>query len=219
MWPCDTSSVAEAVVVPFEVRTTGIAGLLVVQMKQVTDDRGIVREFYRESSFVAAGVTSLGPWVQINVTENARGAIRGLHGEAMTKLVAVAAGEAFGVYVDTRRRSTSFGTVVTVSLTPGVQVLVPSGVCNGFQAVAPGVTQYLYGFSAEWVPGMAGTSLTPLDPDLAIDWPIRVDPVDRAQISARDASAPRLRDLAQQVRPNGEVDVRDLPPLTDSPGD
>lgn len=190
-----TPGVAEPVVVPFALEDTGIEGLKVLRMKAVTDDRGTVREFYRESAFVEAGLGSLGPWVQMNVTGTARGAVRGLHGEAMTKLVAVAAGEAFGVYVDTRRASASFGRVVTVALSPGVQVLVPSGVCNGFQATAPGITQYLYGFTAEWVPGMPGTSLTPLDPDLGITWPIPIDPHDPAKVSAKDAAAPRLRDL------------------------
>ena len=41
-----------------------------------------------------------GPWQQINVTETARGAVRGLHGEAMAKLVAIAAGSATGAYVN-----------------------------------------------------------------------------------------------------------------------
>lgn len=84
---------------------------------------------------------------------------------------------------------------MTVPLTPGVQVLVPAGVCNGFQATGAGVTQYLYGFTAEWTPGMPGTSLTPLDPDLAITWPVTLDPHDLGQVSAKDAAAPQLRDL------------------------
>ena len=68
---------------------------------------------------------SLGPWLQVNVTETKRGALRGLHAEDMDKLVAVVAGEAFGAYVDTRRDSPTYGTVVTVRLTKGTQVLVP----------------------------------------------------------------------------------------------
>lgn len=184
------------VAVPFSAEETAIAGLWVLRAKQVSDQRGTVREFYRQSAFAAAGLPSLGPWVQLNVTETRRGAVRGLHGESTTKLVGVAAGAAFGAYVDARRGSPTFGRVLTVELTPGVQVLVPAGVCNGFQATAVGVTQYVYGFTVEWQPDMAGVALTPLDPDLAIAWPIPVDPNDRAQLSARDAAAPRLADLA-----------------------
>lgn len=185
---------------PFEVEHSDIPGLVILRMHQVTDERGTVREFYRESAFAAAGLPSLGPWVQVNVTETRYGALRGLHAEAMDKLVAVAAGEAFGVYVDVRRNSPTFGRVVTVPLTPGVQVLVPSGVCNGFQATAAGSTQYLYGFTAEWTPGMPGTSITPLDPDLRVPWPIPVDPGDPSTISAKDASAPRLADITSLPR-------------------
>ena len=186
---------AELTIVPFVAEPTGIADLWRLQMKQVTDDRGTVREFYRESAFAAAGLPSLGPWVQVNVTESSQGAIRGLHGEEMTKLVAVACGEAFGVYVDARPGSPSYGRTVTARLDAGSQMLVPAGVCNGFQSVSPGVTQYLYAFSTEWSPAMTGRAVTPLDPDLGIDWPIPVDARDRAQVSAKDAAAPRLRDL------------------------
>ena len=140
-------------ITPFDARDTDIEGLVVITMKQVTDERGTVREFYRESAFVAAGLPSLGPWLQVNATETRQGGLRGLHAEDMHKLVAVVAGEAFGAYVDTRRESSTFGKVVTVTLTPGTQVLVPRGVANGFQAVAEGTTQYLYCFDQEWAPG------------------------------------------------------------------
>jgi dTDP-4-dehydrorhamnose 3,5-epimerase len=182
-------------VIDFAARATGIEGLFVITMKQVTDERGTVREFYRESAFVDAGLGSLGPWLQINVTETRRGALRGLHGEDIDKLVAVVAGEAFGAYVDARPGSTTFGKVETVELRPGDQVLVPRGVCNGFQATGDVPTQYLYCFNAEWVAGMAGVACTPLDPALDIEWPLPVDVGDRAQISAKDRDAPPFAEL------------------------
>src|SRR3954451_8446204 len=143
---------------PFSATPTKIDGLFVIEMKQVTDDRGVVREFYRESAFLEAGLPSLGPWLQVNITETKHGAIRGLHGEDMFKLVAIVAGEAFGAYVDTRPDSPSRGVVVTTKLVQGMQVLVPKGVCNGFQSVSEGTTQYLYTFDCEWTTGMAGTA-------------------------------------------------------------
>ena len=86
------------------VEKTEIDGLVVITMKQVEDERGVVREFYRESAWVSMGLPSLGPWLQVNVTETKPGAVRGLHGEQIHKLVAVASGEAFGAYVDARHR-------------------------------------------------------------------------------------------------------------------
>jgi dTDP-4-dehydrorhamnose 3,5-epimerase len=164
-------------------------------MRQISDDRGTVREFYRESAFVEAGLPSLGPWLQVNVTETKRGAIRGLHGEDMYKLVAVVSGEAFGAYVDARLDSPARGKGVTVNLTKGVQVLVPPGVCNGFQSLSPEGTQYVYCFDQEWKPGMAGTAVNPLDEALGIAWPLPVDPTDAAQLSAKDAGLPGINDL------------------------
>ena len=177
------------------VERTDIDGLMILMMKQATDERGTVREFYRESAFREAGLPPLGPWVQVNVTESQQGAVRGMHAEDMDKLVAVVVGEAFAAYVDLRKGSESCGRVVTLTLEPGVQVLVPRGVANGFQATAPGVTQYLYCFDREWAPGMPGSACTPLDPSLAIEWPLGIDPHDPAQISAKDRDAPLLSDL------------------------
>jgi dTDP-4-dehydrorhamnose 3,5-epimerase len=178
-------------VIDFELSKTAIDGLLVLSMKQVSDERGTVREFFRASGFREAGA-DVGPWQQINVTQSRRGAIRGLHGEAMTKLVAIVSGEAFGAYADARSDSSTAGAVATVRLVPGTQVLVPSGVCNGFQSVSDGPTQYLYCFDTEWAPGMAGVAVNPFDPDLAIDWPIAIDRADRSLLSAKDAGAPTL---------------------------
>jgi dTDP-4-dehydrorhamnose 3,5-epimerase len=182
-------------IVAMEVARTAIDGLAFITMKQVTDERGTVREFYRESAFATAGLPSLGPWLQLNVTETHRGGLRGLHGEDMHKLVAVVAGEAFAAYVDLRPASPTHGKVVTTTLVPGSQVLVPRGVGNGFQATGDGPTQYLYCFDQEWVPGMAGVACSPLDPALGIDWPLPIDVDDRAQISEKDRDAPLLADL------------------------
>jgi dTDP-4-dehydrorhamnose 3,5-epimerase len=179
-------------VIPMSVTSTAIDGLQAITMKQVTDDRGTVREFYRQSAWLEAGLPDLGPWQQVNLTETRPGALRGLHGEAMHKLVAIAAGEAFGAYVDARPQSPTYGAVVTLTLTPGQQVLVPQGVCNGFQSVGDVPTQYLYCFDAEWMPGMAGVAVNPLDPALGIAWPMVVGVDDPAQISVKDATAPAL---------------------------
>lgn len=177
-----------------------IEGLITIDARSVTDDRGTVRELYRASAYRAALGDSFAGWQQINLTRTRLGAVRGLHGEAMTKLVTVASGSAFGVYVDARPESRTAGYVVTVELQPGRQVLVPRGVCNGFQATADD-TEYLYFFDTEWQPGMTGIAVTPLDPDLGLTWPIPLDPQDRDQISAKDAAAPRL---ASVLRSSGD---------------
>jgi dTDP-4-dehydrorhamnose 3,5-epimerase len=181
-------------VIPFDAHASAIDGLFVLTMKQVTDERGTVRELYRPSAFAGAGLPAF-QWRQMNVTETKRGGIRGLHAEAMNKLVAVVAGEAFGAYVDLRPGSTTRGAVVTVELRPGVQVLVPKGVGNGFQAVSQEPAQYVYCFDDEWQPGMPGMACNPLDSALAIPWPVPVDRADRAQVSQKVLDAPMFSDL------------------------
>lgn len=184
-----------AEITPFSVTATSIDGLVVARMKQATDDRGTVREFFRASAFAEAGVVADGPWVQLNITETLLGAVRGLHGEAMNKLVAVATGTAFGAYVDARAGSPTFGAIETVALEPGVQVFVPRGVCNGFQATSPDM-QYVYCFDREWEPGMPGVAISPIAPDVAIDWPVPIDAGDRRMLSEKDRDAPTLADVA-----------------------
>lgn len=181
-------------IIDFDLREGAIEGLYVATVKQITDERGTIRELFRRSAFESAGVTSLGQLSQINVTESRRGAIRGMHAEQMTKLLTLAAGEAFGAYVDTRPDSASFGAVETVLLQPGVQVLLPRGVANGFQTLSE-LSQYVYCFDEEWRPGMPGVAVNPLDPALAIRWPIEVDPDDSRALSAKDRSAPLFADL------------------------
>jgi dTDP-4-dehydrorhamnose 3,5-epimerase len=176
-----------------DVTETAIDGLFIVRPKRITDERGAVREFFRASTADAFGAAKT--WKQINVTETKRGAIRGLHGEPMTKLVGVVAGEAFGAYVDARPGSSTLGEVVTVTLQLGTQVIVPPGVLNGFQAVAEEPTQYLYCFDEEWQPDMGGSAVSPLDPALAVPWPVPVDPNDRSQVSAKDAGLPSLAEV------------------------
>ncbi|MFT9372276.1 dTDP-4-dehydrorhamnose 3,5-epimerase family protein [Liquorilactobacillus hordei] len=171
-----------------------IEGLQIINAKMVTEGRGTVRELYRQSSYSSFLPNTVSAWSQVNLTRTQRGAVRGLHGETMSKLVTVAYGSAFGVYVDTRVNSKTIGAVVTVKLTPGVQVFVPQGVCNGFQALDEN-TEYLYFFDNEWAPGMSGVALTPLDAELGIEWPISIDPNNREQISEKDSKAPSLSEV------------------------
>lgn len=168
-------------------QATAIEGLYVIAPKQVTDERGTIRELVRRSWLEERGLVS--SFAQANNTLTHKGAVRGLHAEAMTKLVTVVFGRVFGAYVDIREGSATRGQVVTVEITPGTMVLVPQGVCNGFQALEE--SEYLYFFDREWTAGMPGSALAPLDPELGIEWPIPVDVDNRAMISEKDLNAPR----------------------------
>ncbi len=182
---------------PFEAMDSSIEGLKIINVKSATDDRGTVRELFRSSIHSEVLPRTVTGWKQINLTRTKKGAVRGLHGEAMNKLVTVAYGSVFGAYVDTRPGSKTFGAVQTVYITPGVQVFVPQGVCNGFQALED--SEYLYFFDNEWAPGMPGTALCPLAPELGINWPIDIDTNDLNQISEKDSKAPTLTELRSKL--------------------
>jgi dTDP-4-dehydrorhamnose 3,5-epimerase len=182
-------------VIPLKATETAIAGLYVAQMKQIDDERGVVREFFRSSDFDGSLLPEIRLWAQINITETKQGAIRGLHGEFMNKFVTVAAGEATGAYLDARKGSPTYGLTHTVVLRPGVGVFVSEGICNGFQATAPGLTQYCYCFDQEWTATMPGVSVNAIDPELSIPWPIAIDITDRSLLSEKDALLPAFRDL------------------------
>jgi len=179
-------------IVEASAQPTAIEGLHLIRTKVADDERGAVREILRPSALTALGLPAI-QVRQVNLTATRAGAVRGIHGEAMHKLVGVAQGEAFGVWVDLRP-GPDRGRVVTAPLFLGIQALVPPGVGNGLQAVTD--CEYLYCFDQEWSPAMAGACVHPLDPDLDIPWPLAVDPADRSVLSAKDAAQPLLRELA-----------------------
>jgi dTDP-4-dehydrorhamnose 3,5-epimerase len=159
-------------VTPFRAEPTRIDGLWTTQLKQASDSRGTVREAYRESEFAATGLPSLGARPQTNATETRKGGLRGIHGELAHKLVGVVAGRVYAVILDLRPASPTAGEWLDFTLGPGDGLFVSSGLGNSFQSISDEPSQYLYLFAEEWVPGMPGVHVTPLDPALGIEWPL-----------------------------------------------
>ncbi|MGZ6004912.1 MAG: dTDP-4-dehydrorhamnose 3,5-epimerase family protein, partial [Candidatus Saccharimonadales bacterium] len=94
---------------PMQATPTKIEGLWQVQFKVITDDRGSVMEFYRQSEFIATGLPSLDERPQVNAPLTVKGALRGVHAEAAHKLVSVAAGKIYAAIVDLRKDSPTVG--------------------------------------------------------------------------------------------------------------
>jgi dTDP-4-dehydrorhamnose 3,5-epimerase len=70
-------------IIEFATRRGEIDGVLVGTVKQVTDERGTVRELFRRSAFESIGIDH-GAFPQINVTATRLGGVRGMHAEDMT---------------------------------------------------------------------------------------------------------------------------------------
>ena len=154
------------------------------------DNRGWFKENWQRSKMMAAGMPDFGP-VQHNVSFNdAVGTTRGIHAEPWDKFVSVAAGRVHGAWVDLRRGPT-FGTVFTAELDPSRAVFVPRGVGNSFQTLEPG-TVFTYLVNDHYSPDTSYPCVHPGDPALAIDWPV---PLHRAELSAKDRTAPPLADI------------------------
>lgn len=178
---------------PLTAEPTDIEGLFTIELKLIADERGSVMEFYRQSEFDAAGLPSLGERPQVNAPLSMKGAVRGIHAEAAHKFVAVAAGKVFAAIVDLRKDSKTAGEWLGFQLSRGQGLFISSGLGNSFQSVSNEPSVYLYFFEKEWQPNMPGAACNPLDPDLAIDWPI---PFGQGMIiSDKDRANPTLKEV------------------------
>jgi len=178
---------------PFQIRTTPIDGLLVIEPKVFADERGFFMESFKASDFAAFGITQ--NFVQDNHSKSRKGVIRGLHFQrapyAQGKLVRVTRGRAWDVAVDLRKGSPTFGTWCAVELSADNHLLfwIPEGFAHGFLALEDD-TEILYKCTAEYNPTSDG-GIRWNDPDIGVAWPqIGVSPL----LSSKDAVLPLLKD-------------------------
>lgn len=173
------------------VTPTAIPGLLVLRLPVHGDARGWFKENWQRAKMVELGLPDFAP-VQHSVAHNgAAGTTRGIHAEPWDKLVSIAAGQAFGAWVDLREGPT-YGAVHTQTLDEATAVFVPRGVGNSYQTLVPD-TVYSYLVNAHWSPDAAYTLLNLADPTAAVPWPI---PLTDAVISDKDQNHPELNALA-----------------------
>jgi dTDP-4-dehydrorhamnose 3,5-epimerase len=174
----------------FDVSETSYAGLLVLQRRPRTDERGWFERMYgAEDLGEVVGPRSI---VAVNRTlTRTRATVRGMHYQvppsADAKIVSCLRGAIFDVAVDLRRDSPTFlrwhGEMLTAENSRSL--FIPEGFAHGFQAVAEDC-EVLYFHTAAYDPE-AERGVHPLDPRVAIAWPLPVE-----QLSERDASHPPL---------------------------
>lgn len=174
-----------------EVQKTEIPGVLLIEPNVHHDDRGAFFELFSREAFERRGLPT--SFYQDNVSFSGHGVIRGLHAQtpgAQGKLVTVMEGAIYDVALDVRPGSPTYGRWVSAELSAarGNQLYIPPGLAHGFSVIGERAV-VLYKCTAPYQPA-AEWGVDPLDPDLAIPWP-----VERAVLSARDRRWPRLRDL------------------------
>ncbi|HAW58852.1 MAG TPA: dTDP-4-dehydrorhamnose 3,5-epimerase, partial [Bacteroidales bacterium] len=140
---------------PFKFNSTPIQGLMVIEPRAFSDDRGFFMESYKASDFIAAGITVR--FVQDNHSRSCYGTLRGLHFQkdphAQGKLVRVTQGKAWDVAVDLRAESSTFGKWHVVELSAENKLLfwIPEGFAHGFVALEDG-TELQYKCTSEYAP-------------------------------------------------------------------
>ncbi|MHB8777600.1 MAG: dTDP-4-dehydrorhamnose 3,5-epimerase [Anaerolineales bacterium] len=153
--------------------STELPGVILIQPKIFTDERGFFLESYRKDRFSGAGIQA--DFVQDNHSASTQGVLRGLHYQIRRpqgKLVRVAAGEVFDVAVDLRRSSRTFGNWAGAMLSAEKknQLWVPPGFAHGFYVTSE-KAEILYKATDYYAPEWE-RSLLWNDPALGIDWPL-----------------------------------------------
>ena len=181
------------------VRSTSLDGPLLLEPVIHGDDRGFFVETFRHDDLATL---DLGPgvdFVQDNHSRSRRGVVRGMHyqlGDGIAKLVRCARGSILDAIVDLRRGSPHFGRWEAFVLDDEThaQLLVPVGFAHGF-CVLSDVADVIYRQTGYYDPELdRGVAYD--DPVIGIDWPI--PPAERT-VSDRDAAAPRLEDVADEL--------------------
>ncbi len=174
---------------------TELAGVVLIEPRIHTDDRGYFVEVYHRLKFDEGGINAT--FVQDNRVRSTHGALRGLHAQVRRpqgKLVSVTRGEIFDVAVDIRRGSPTFGHWVgeTLSAESFRMMYIPPGFAHGY-CVTSDVAEVAYKCTELYDPG-GEIVIAWNDPELGVRWP-----VDEPILSERDNNAPRLSELADAL--------------------
>lgn len=175
------------------VQTTPLKGLLLITPRVFGDARGFFLETFQAQRYAEAGIHD--PFVQDNHSRSAHGVLRGLHyqiSRPQGKLVMVTKGAVYDVAVDIRRGSPTFGHWFGSELNDvnHHQLYVPPGFAHGF-CVLSEQADFVYKCTEYYAPDLERSILWN-DPDIAINWPLETP-----SLSARDAQAPRLKDVLE----------------------
>ncbi len=161
-----------------KLRRTKIPEVVVLEPEVFGDDRGFFLESYNQKSFEEIGLGRI--FVQDNHSRSTRNVLRGLHYQLQrpqAKLVRVVSGSIWDVAVDIRRSSPTFGEWVGEELSEENKRMlwIPEGFAHGF-LVCSERADVLYKVTDFQAPA-AERRLLWNDPQLAIRWPLRDEPL------------------------------------------
>ena len=163
------------------------------------DERGFFAETYRREWHGAMAISPQEVFVQDNHSRSTRGVVRGMHfqvGRGVAKLVRCSRGRILDVAVDLRRGSPTYGQWESVELDELSmrELYVPVGFAHGF-CVLSEEADVLYKQTA-YYDAAVERGIAWDDPEVGIDWSL---PAAELTVSARDAAAPRLSEIADEL--------------------
>ena len=176
---------------------TDLPGCLILEPRVFGDDRGYFYESFNADKLEQLGLPT--QWRQGNVSSSTRAVLRGLHYQwpkPQGKYVSVMKGEVWDVAVDIRRGSPTFGkwTGVVLSAENKRHLWIPEGFAHGFVVLSE--TALFTYLCTETYGAAADANIAWNDAELAIDWPLS-----SPSLSAKDAAAPFLKDVAEDRLP------------------
>lgn len=174
-----------------KVTGTALEGVLIIEPKVFTDERGFFLESFQLERYRQIGITQ--PFVQDNYSRSNHGVLRGLHFQRQHpqgKLVSVSRGAVYDVVVDINPNSPTCGQFVGLELNEQNhrQLWIPPGYAHGF-CVLSEIADLHYKCTDLYQPQDEG-GLIWNDPELKIPWPIAT-PI----LSSKDQCYPSLRQL------------------------
>lgn len=174
----------------FKFEKTSLEEVILIEPDIYKDERGILVELYKRSSFKEAGIKE--DFVQFNVSISKKSVLRGLHYQinpaAQGKVVGVISGGIFDVAVDIRVGSPTYCRWFGVRLDAVKKNLlyIPPGFAHGFYSLH-NATRVIYYCTAEYS-REDSRGIIWNDKEIGIKWPISDSPI----LSKKDSKYPPL---------------------------
>lgn len=178
-----------------------IRGLVVIEPKIYSDNRGFFYEFFNRQQLLKYGIDE--EFVQGNHSKSNFGVLRGLHfqrEQAQGKLIRVLKGEILDVVVDLRKDSETFGKYFKMILSESNRkmLFVPKGFAHGFLTLQDD-TEIEYLCTDFYAPTF-DSGVIWNDKDLDIDWELEKYGLEEGNliISEKDKNQQTLKEFIEK---------------------